>query len=570
LTPPLPAGFIDAKNGGNAMAGEADVIVVGAGLAGLVAATEIAAAGKRVTVVDQEGEQSLGGQAFWSFGGLFLIDSPEQRRLGIKDNYDLAHQDWMGTAGFDRDEDLWPRRWAEAYLAFAAGEKRSWLRAMGHRIFPVVGWAERGGYDAMGHGNSVPRFHVTWGTGPGIVEPFERRARSAEKAGLLTFKFRHRVDALTITNGTVEGISGAILEIDPVARGQSSSRKILGEFALRAQAVIVAAGGIGGNHDLVRQNWPARLGPAPATMISGVPEHVDGRMIGITEAAGARLINRDRMWHYVEGIRNWSPIWPRHGIRVLPGPSSMWFDATGKRLPSPLFPGSDTLGQLQYILSTGHDYSWFILTQSIIKKEFALSGSEQNPDLTGKSWLMTARRAVNKGAPAPVEAFKTHGADFIVRDNLADLVSAMNARTSNDLLKLDAIKAQIEARDREIVNAYAKDTQVINIHNARRYIGDRLIRTATPHRILDPAHGPLIAVKLNILTRKTLGGFETDLDSRVFGRNGQIMPGLYAAGEAAGFGGGGMHGYRALEGTFLGGCLFSGRNAGRAAAKAVV
>jgi uncharacterized protein len=551
------------------MAGEADVIVVGAGLAGLVAATEIAAAGKRVIVVDQEGEQSLGGQAFWSFGGLFLVDSSEQRRLGIKDSYELAHQDWMGTAGFDRDEDLWPRRWAEAYLAFAAGEKRSWLRAMGHRIFPVVGWAERGGYDAMGHGNSVPRFHVTWGTGPGIVEPFERRARSAEKAGLLTFKFRHRADALTFTNGTVDGISGAILEPDPVERGQSSSRKVTGDFTLHAQAVIVAAGGIGGNHDLVRQNWPARLGKAPANMISGVPEHVDGRMIGITEAAGARLINRDRMWHYVEGIRNWSPIWPRHGIRILPGPSSMWFDASGKRLPSPLFPGSDTLGQLEYILSTGHDYSWFVLTQSIIKKEFALSGCEQNPDLTGKSWLMTARRAINKGAPAPVEAFKSHGADFIVRDNLADLVSAMNALAGNDLLKLDAIKAQIEARDREIENAYAKDTQVINIHNARRYIGDRLIRTAAPHRILDPAHGPLIAVKLNILTRKTLGGFETDLDSRVFGEGGKIMPGLYAAGETAGFGGGGMHGYRALEGTFLGGCLFSGRNAGRAAAKAV-
>jgi predicted oxidoreductase len=551
------------------MAGDADVIVVGAGLAGLVAATEIAAAGKRVIVVDQEGEQSLGGQAFWSFGGLFLVDSPEQRRLGIKDSYELAHQDWMGTAGFDRDEDLWPRRWAEAYLAFAAGEKRSWLRAMGHRIFPVVGWAERGGYDAMGHGNSVPRFHVTWGTGPGIVEPFERRARSAERAGLLTFKFRHRVDAFTFTNGTVDGISGAILEPDPVERGQSSSRKVTGQFTLRAQAVIVAAGGIGGNHDLVRQNWPARLGKAPANMISGVPEHVDGRMIGITEAAGARLINRDRMWHYVEGIRNWSPIWPRHGIRILPGPSSMWFDASGKRLPSPLFPGSDTLGQLEYILSTGHDYSWFILTQSIIKKEFALSGSEQNPDLTGKSWLMTARRAINKGAPAPVEAFKSHGADFIVRDNLADLVNAMNALVGSDLLKIGDVKAQIEARDREIENAYAKDTQVINIHNARRYIGDRLIRTAAPHRILDPAHGPLIAVKLNILTRKTLGGFETDLDSRVFGEGGKIMPGLYAAGEAAGFGGGGMHGYRALEGTFLGGCLFSGRNAGRAAAKAV-
>lgn len=550
------------------MAEDTDVIVVGGGLAGLVAATEIADAGKRVILLDQEGEQSLGGQAFWSFGGLFLVDSPEQRRLGIKDSHDLALQDWMGTAGFDRDEDLWPRKWAEAYVAFAAGEKRDWLRAMGHRIFPVVGWAERGGYDAMGHGNSVPRFHVTWGTGPGIVEPFERRAREAQKSGRLTFKFRHRVDALIMTNGTVEGVSGAILEPDAVERGKSSSRKTVGDFTLRAQAVIVASGGIGGNHDLVRQNWPKRLGVPPKFMISGAPEHVDGRMIGITEAAGARLINRDRMWHYVEGIRNWNPIWPRHGIRILPGPSSMWFDATGKRLPAPLFPGSDTLGQLDYIMSTGHDYSWFILTQSIIKKEFALSGSEQNPDLTGKSWRMTIKRATNKGAPAPVEAFKQHGADFIVRDNLVDLVSAMNALSGDNLLQLDYIKAQIEARDREMTNPYVKDAQVMNIHNARRYIGDKLIRTAKPHRILDPEHGPLIAVKLNILTRKTLGGFETDLDSRVFSNHGQIIKGLYAAGEAAGFGGGGVHGYRSLEGTFLGGCLFSGRNAGRAAAKA--
>jgi predicted oxidoreductase len=551
------------------MAEDADVIVVGGGLAGLVAASEVAEAGKRVIIVDQEGEQSLGGQAFWSLGGLFLVDSPEQRRLGIKDNYELALQDWMGSAGFDRDEDRWPRRWAEAYVAFAAGEKRAWLRAMGHRVFPVVGWAERGGYDAMSHGNSVPRFHVSWGTGPGIVEPFERRAREAEKSGRLAFKFRHRVDALLTSNGTLNGVSGTILEPDNVERGKSSSRTAIGDFTLHAQAVIVASGGIGGNHDLVRQNWPKRLGQAPGHMISGVPEHVDGRMIGITEAAGARLINRDRMWHYVEGIQNWAPIWPRHGIRILPGPSSMWFDANGRRLPSPLFPGSDTLGQLEYIMKTGHDYSWFVLTQSIIKKEFALSGSEQNPDLTGKSWALTVRRATNKGAPAPVEAFKAKGVDFIVRDNIADLVSAMNALVGNDLLNADFLKAQIEARDREIGNAYAKDTQVLNIHNARRYIGDRLIRTATPHRILDPAHGPLIAVKLNILTRKTLGGFETDLDSRVFGQNGQIMPGLYAAGEAAGFGGGGMHGYRSLEGTFLGGCLFSGRNAGRAAARAV-
>ena len=546
------------------MAEQADVIVVGAGLAGLVAATELTDAGKRVIVVEQEGGQSLGGQAFWSFGGLFLVDSPEQRRLGIRDSHDLAWQDWCGTAGFDRAEDHWPQRWAQAYVAFAGGEKRDWLRAMGHRIFPIVGWAERGGYDAMGHGNSVPRFHVTWGTGPGIVEPFARRAREAQARGRLAFRFRHRVDALTTTDGATDGVRGAILEPTEVARGMSSSRAVAGEFELRAQAVIVASGGIGGNHALVRKNWPARLGTPPRRMISGVPDHVDGRMIEILEAAGARLINRDRMWHYVEGIENFAPIWPRHGIRILPGPSSMWFDATGRRLPSPLFPGSDTLGQLEYIMSTGHDYSWFILTQSIIKKEFALSGSEQNPDLTGKSWLMTLRRATNKGAPEPVEAFKRHGADFIVRDNLDDLVAAMNALSGDDLLRTDDIRAQVAARDREI----AKDTQVINLHNARRYIGDRLIRTAKPHRILDPAHGPLIAVRLNILTRKTLGGFETDLDARVFGHGGAIMPGLYAAGEAAGFGGGGMHGYRALEGTFLGGCLFSGRVAGRAAAKA--
>ncbi|MBH5398818.1 FAD-binding dehydrogenase [Bradyrhizobium sp. CNPSo 4010] len=551
------------------MAEETDVIVVGAGLSGLVAATEIADAGKRVMVVDQEGEQSLGGQAFWSFGGLFLVDSPEQRRLGIKDSYELAMQDWLGTAGFDRDEDFWPRQWAEAYVAFAAGEKRGWLRAMGHRFFPVVGWAERGGYDAMGHGNSVPRFHVTWGTGPGIVEPFERRAREAMKTGRLIFRFRHRVDALSVTNRTVDGVSGVVLAPDDAERGKSSSRNVVGDFALKAQAVIVASGGIGGNHELVRQNWPKRLGEPPKFMISGVPEHVDGRMIGITEKTGARLINRDRMWHYVEGIQNWNPIWPRHGIRILPGPSSMWFDATGTRLPAPLFPGSDTLGQLKYITSTGYDYSWFILTQSIIKKEFALSGSEQNPDLTGKSWRMTLRRATNKGAPAPVEAFKSHGVDFIVRDKLDELVAAMNKLAGSDLLKLEHIRIQIEARDREIANPYVKDAQVMNIHNARRYIGDKLIRTASPHRILDPAHGPLIAVKLNILTRKTLGGFETDLDSRVFGEEGSIIPGLYAVGEAAGFGGGGVHGYRSLEGTFLGGCLFSGRNAGRAAAKAV-
>ena len=545
-----------------------DVIVIGAGLAGLVAATELTDAGRRVLVLEQEPEQNLGGQAFWSFGGLFFVDSPEQRRMGVRDSPALALSDWMGSAGFDRAEDYWPRRWAEAYVHFAAGEKRAWLHAMGTRWFPVVGWAERGGYGAFGHGNSVPRFHVTWGTGPGVIEPFVRRARAAEAKGLLRFAFRHRVDELIVENGAVVGARGAVLIADLAERGKSTSREVAGEFEQRAQAVIVCSGGIGGNHELVRRYWPSRMGEPPKHMLCGVPAHVDGRMLDIGAAAGANLINRDRMWHYVEGIENWNPIWPMHAIRILPGPSSLWFDATGQRLPGPLWPGFDTLGTLEHLRRTGYDYSWFILDQQIIRREFALSGSEQNPDLTGKSWRMVAKRAIGKGAPAPVEAFKQHGRDFIVRDTLEELVKGMNALAGNELIDVAHIGREIEARDQQFDNPYAKDGQVMAIHNARRYRGDKLVRVAKPHRLLDPAQGPLIAVRLNILTRKSLGGFQTDLDARVLAPDGQPLPGLYAAGEAAGFGGGGLHGYRALEGSFLGGCLFSGRIAGRAAARA--
>jgi predicted oxidoreductase len=548
---------------------DADIIVVGAGLAGLVAAAELADAGKRVIIVDQEPEHTLGGQAFWSLGGLFLVDSPEQRRMGIRDSYDLAFEDWMGTAAFDRPEDHWPRKWAEAYLAFAAGEKRAWLVAQGIRFFPIVGWAERGGYGAIGHGNSAPRFHVTWGAGPGVLEPFVRRVRAAAQRGLITLKFRYQVKELIVRGGVVEGVSGDMLEPSAVQRGQPSSRTVVGVFSLRAQAVIVAAGGIGANHDLVRQNWPARLGTPPTHMLAGVPDHVDGRMLAITAAAGGHVINPDRMWHYTEGLQNWNPIWSRHGIRILPGPSSLWLDAHGKRLPAPLYPGFDTLGALKYLRQTGYDYSWFVLTQKIIRKEFALSGSEQNPDLTNKSWRQVLGRAIGRAAPAPVEAFKQHGSDFVVKRTLVDLVRGMNALTEEPLIDLAALEHEIVARDRQIDNPFSKDTQITHIRGARNYWGDRLIRTAPPHKLLDPKAGPLIAVRLHILTRKTLGGLETDLSGRVLDSDGQPIEGLYAAGEVAGFGGGGMHGYSALEGTFLGGCLFSARTAGRAVAKAV-
>jgi hypothetical protein len=550
---------------------EADVVVVGAGLAGLVAAAEAADAGRSVLIVEQEGSQSIGGQAFWSLGGLFLVDSPEQRRIGIRDSRDLAANDWFATAGFDRPEDHWPRKWAEAYLDFASGEKRAWLHSLGMRWFPAVGWAERAVQGASGPGNSVPRFHVTWGTGPGVVAPFERRVQAHVDAGRIRTFFRHRVTSLAMRDGVVTGLEGNLLEASDAPRGTSSSRRITGDFSIRAGAVIISSGGIGGNHDLVRRHWPeSRLGPPPAFMVSGVPQHVDGLLQQEVRRAGAQLINPDRMWHYTEGIRNWNPIWPNHGIRILPGPSSLWLSPSGERLPFPYIPGADTLGTLQHITRNRWPYTWFVLNRAIIKKEFALSGSEQNPDLTGKSIRMTLKR-IGRAVQPPVQAFMDHGEDFIVRPSLDALIDAMQRMAeAGDGPVVDAaeVKKSIRDRDAQVDNVAGRDPQLSVIRNARAFLSERLIRVAPPRPILDPADGPLIAVRLNILTRKSLGGLETDLQARVIGTDGQPIGGLYAAGEVAGFGGGGMHGYRALEGTFLGGCIFSGRVAGRAAAAA--
>ncbi len=547
----------------------ADVVVVGAGLAGLVATAELADAGRSVLLLDQEGEASLGGQAHWSLGGLFLVDTPEQRRLGVHDSADLAWRDWEGSAGFDRPEDHWPRRWARAYVDFAAGEMRAWLHAQGMRWFPVVGWAERGDGTATGHGNSVPRFHLTWGTGPGVVEVFERRVRAHVDTGRVRLAFRHRVDALTTTAGRVTGVRCTVLAPDPAPRGRPTSRRAVGEVELAGQAVLVTTGGVGGDHDLVRAAWPTRLGPPPQGPLTGVPAHVDGRGLAVAEAAGGRVIGRDRMWHYVEGVRNHDPIWPGHGIRILPGPSALWLDATGTRLPPPNFPGFDTLATLAHLRATGHDHSWFVLPRGVLGAEFALSGSEQNPDVTGRSVRAVLRRPL-ADVPGPVQAFLDRGEDFVQADTLAGLVARMNALTDRPLLDPGHVERQVRARDAEVDRPFGKDAQVMAVRNARRYRGDRITRRAHPLvRFLDPASAPLVAVRLRVLTRKTLGGLETDLGGRVLGAGGEPVPGLWAAGEVAGFGGGGMHGYRALEGTFLGGCILSGRVAGRAAALAV-
>jgi len=539
---------------------QADVLIVGGGLAGLVAAQKAAERGRKVMILDQEGENSLGGQAFWSLGGLCMIDTPEQRRMKINDNLELAKQDWYGSAQFDRAEDANPKAFADAYLDFASGEMRAWLHGIGMRWFPIVGWAERGGGKADGHGNSVPRFHLTWGTGPGVVAPFERLVREAHSNGQVEFGFRHRVTGIDLKRKTV---NGEVLKSTTLERGQSTSRTVVDDFTASAESIIITSGGIGGDHNEVRKLWPTdRLGTAPKRMIAGVPDYVDGQMLRLTKAAGGGAINEDRMWHYCEGVVNWDPIWPNHGIRILPGPSSLWLDANGDRMEAPYLPGFDTLGTLKRILSTGHEHSWFILTQKIIEKEFALSGSEQNPDFTSGKWIEVLKSRLGNGATIPVEAFKRHGEDFVVKNTLEELVEGMNVITPNTPLNFEKIRSQIQARDREITNSFTKDAQITAIRGARNYRGDRLIRTAKPHKILEPAAGPLIAVRLNVLTRKSLGGLHTNLKSQLLDHNGNVIDGIYAAGEVCGFGGGGYHGYNALEGTFLGGCIFSGKIAG--------
>lgn len=556
---------------------KAPVIIVGTGLAGLVAGYEaLKNPANRVVFLEQENRANLGGQAYWSLGGLFYVDSPEQKMMRVTDSQELAWRDWKNSAQFDRDahgelaqHDRWAYAWAKEYVRFAATEKRAYLKSLGLNVLPTVGWAERGGGDASGHGNSVPRFHLTWGTGPEVVRVFREPLEAAERAGRVEFHFRHRVEEIIVKGGAVTGVRGhRLTDCDHLARGEASPSTAKEAFEAYGR-VVIATGGIGGNLDKVRAMWPTeRWGPCPQDMVTGVPAHVDGRGIDIAKKAGARLVNTDRMWHYPEGMVNWDPIWPNHGIRIIPGPSALWLDATGKRLPANLFPGSDNLAALAHIGRTGFGYSWFVLNQAIADKEFIFSGSEQNPDLTEKSLKLLAGK-LGPGTHVAVKAFMDNGVDWVVAGSVEELVAGMNelAGTQAPLVDAAALRNLIEDRDSQLDNPFSKDTQVNYIRTARGFMGDKLVRTAAPHRLLDPAKGPLIAVRLHVLTRKTLGGIETDLSGRCLDVAGEPIAGLYACGEAAGFGGGGMHGKNALEGTFLGGCIHSGKRVGEALAR---
>ena len=546
---------------------DTDVIVIGAGLAGLVAATELTRRGQRVIVLDAEPAASLGGQAFWSFGGLFLVNSPEQRRLGLRDSAELAFSDWLGSAEFapgaDRGEgpDAMGYAWAERFIDFASGPMREWLHELGVRWFPLVQWAERGGYPAGGHGNTLPRFHVTWGTGPGVLSPFLAAARFARSEGLLQIWFRHRVSELVVTDGQVTGVRADVLAPSTAQRGEPTSREVTGQVELSANAVVLATGGIGANHNLVRAAWPDSAGTLPEDLLSGVPDGTDGSGLDLARGAGGAVVHAERMWHYPEGIPMPDGVWSRHGVRILPGPSSLWLDSTGQRLPAPLFPGFDALGALEHLTAGGHPHSWFVLNKAIMNTEFALSGSDQNPDLTGKDLQLLAQRML-PGAVGPVEAFAQHSPEFVWANTPVELAAGMNALTGSQDIDPAALARLIELRDAQVASGLGKDPQVAAIHHARGYVVDRRMRVAPPRPLTTAKDGPLLAVRLQVLTRKTLGGVHTDTSGRVLDAHGEAIGGLYAAGEAAGFGGGGVHGRRALEGTFLAGCLFSGRIVG--------
>lgn len=499
--------------------------------------------------------------------------------MRVKDSEELAWRDWANSADYDPvtdndRHDYWGHKWGREYVRFAANEKRSYLKGLGLNVLPTIGWAERGSGDASGHGNSVPRFHLTWGTGPEVVRVFRKPLLKAEEKGQVEFHFRHCVDELVVENDDsgnprVVGVRGSVLSPTNQPRGEASSRDVVKHFELRGSAVVIATGGIGGNVEKVRQMWPTeRWGECPKELVTGVPAHVDGRGIDIAQNAGASVVNTDRMWAYTEGMTNWDPIWPGHGIRIIPGPSAIWLDAEGNRLPTNLFPGTDNLAALTHIGQTGHGYSWFVLNKEIVDKEFIFSGSEQNPDLTDKEFKKLAGK-LGPGTHVAVKAFMENGIDWIVEDNLEDLVAGMNRISPEGSPTIDVahLRRVLEDRDSQLDNPFSKDAQVNYIRVARGFLGDKLIRVAPPHRILDESKGPLIAVRLTFLTRKTLGGLETNLDGQCLNADGTVLPGLYACGEASGFGGGGMHGKNALEGTFLGGCIHSGKRVGEALAQ---
>jgi predicted oxidoreductase len=529
------------------MSERADVVVVGAGLAGLVTTLELLEHGRRVVLLDRCRPEEVGGLAREAFGGMFMVDTPEQRRSGIEDSVELATDDWMGIAGFEPDDDI-PRRWAEEYVKRARDEVGGWLRDHGVRFFPVVNWAERGVY---GDGNSVPRFHLTWGCGKGLVDAVWSSIDAHPRRGSLDLRFGTTASGLL---GDSDGVNGVRLEDG-------------GE--IEASEVVIAAGGIGGNLDLVRRHWPSNLGAPPRDILMGSHYYADGAMHEEVERVGGNVTHLGRMWNYADAVRHPRPQRPGHGLKLIPPRSGLVLDPTGKRYgPTPLIPTFDAYYALERMCEGERKYYWMICNWRIARRELDVSGSQHNPSIREKR-LVRFLLSVLLGKPTLVRHFVDNCPDFVSADTLPELTRKMQAVTDDGALDPALVEAEVRRYDANLARGKSlwNDDQIRRIQQLRNWRGDRL-RTARFQQIADPKAGPLIAIRMTVMARKSLGGIQTDLDSRVLRPDGEPIPGLYAVGEAAGFGGGGMHGKRSLEGTFLGGCVFTGRIAARTIAAA--
>ena len=522
-----------------------DVLIIGAGIAGLVLAHECLERGLSVRLVDRDTPENVGGLAIWAFGGMALVDTPMQRRMGIEDSPELAMADWASFADFGPD-DVWPRRWAEKYVEECTDRIFHWLKEKDLKFFPAVNWVERGQY---GRGNSVPRYHLLWGAGYWLVKRFVELLENHEHASRLTFTFGHRVDDLVVTDGRVTGCT---------AEDESSGQPC----ELSGDNVVVATGGINGDLQKVRDNWHKPWGPPPAEMLNGSQPFADGHMHDVVADRGGVVTHLDWMWNYAAGIPHPQPKFDLHGLSLVPCKSALWLDHSGRRIgPEPLVTGFDTNDLCRRVSQLEKPWTWHLLNWRIAAKEFAISGSEHNPHFRDRKLLPFLKETLF-GNHRLVRQMRDECDHFIVAETLPELVDAMNRLNPDDPVILGNIEEAVTDYDAVIRRGEAQwnDDQLRRIQQARAWRSDR-IRTCKPKPMLDEKSGPLIAIKLRLITRKSLGGIQTDLDSRVLDRAGAPIDGLYAIGEAAGFGGGGASGVRSLEGTFLSGCILTARAA---------
>ena len=531
---------------------QADVLIVGAGIAGIISAIELLDAGKRVLILDRDVESELGGLAKWAFGGMFFVDTKHQRKNGIQDSVDLAMRDWFAFADFDEGEH-WGKKWAEQYIHLCTDHGYHWMRQHGLDFFRVLNWVERG---LNQDGNSVPRFHMVWGTGWELVQVFKRKLLGHRNKHLLQIQYEHRVLELL---GNAAGVTGA--------RGKVEGSEE--EFTAEAEIVVVATGGINGNIQKIKENWYPAWGKAPEIILNGAHKYALGDLHDATEAIKGSVVNLEKQWNYAAGIHHYAPRKKGHGLSLVPCKTALWLNYRGERMgPEPLITAYDTRYLVERICQEEQQYSWQVLNYRIMLKEFAISGSEHNPAFRDKKFFQVLKTVLLGNKPL-VSKIINECQDVVVADTLEELVDKMNALQGTNDVNLAAVQAAVDAYDESIEQGppYA-DKQQQRIQHARQWRGDKA-RTMNMAKIGDPKKGPFVAIREFILSRKSLGGIQTDLGCRVLTEpdaSGQqtAIPGLYAIGEAAGFGGGGMHGHRSLEGTFLGGCVITARVAAAA------